>query len=334
MKTLYAPPKLPGRLAGLSCAFLLLLVMVASASGQSTDLGYPTPVRSTEISGTIAPRDLGDARLTRYYYLFTGTPGDLIVTAESENLEGDVDVFTAGVLRPLAKVSLYAGISKSGGSKTIYLRTRQALILRVEARTPNDNAGSFRVRFEGAFEAVGSEVPDPEPVIPTLSSENSAPKKGRRVTATGARIEEPEPEPTATTQPDAVTTTAPATATTETPAETPVATTPTEAATAEPPRPRTPRNRRSRTPRSTRPRPAPTTGRTPTPAEPAASEPAAEPASGPRLIIETKDGMRIERYMTNVRRVTVERGLIVVITTDGKIERQPMTNVLRMAIEP
>jgi hypothetical protein len=44
--------------------------------------------------------------------------------------------------------------------------------------------------------------------------------------------------------------------------------------------------------------------------------------------------MRIERYMTTVRRVTVEKGLIVVITKEGKIERQPLANVQRMAIEP
>ena len=329
MKTLYAPLKLQSRLAGLSGTLLLLLVLASGASAQSTDLGYPTPVRSGEISGAIAPRDLGDARLTRYYYLFTGTAGDLIVTAESENLEGDVDVFTAGVLRPLAKVSLYAGISKSVGSKTIYLRTRQSLILRVEARTPNDNPGTFRVRFEGAFEPVGSEVPDPEPVIPTLSSETTG-AKGRRVTATGARIEEPETEvePAATTQADANST--PTAPTTE-PSTEPPSTTSTDTATAETPRPRTPRNRRSRNNRT---RPAPTTRRTEPPAESSASTPTVEPASGPRLIIETKDGMRIERYMTTVRRVTVEKGLIVVITKEGKIERQPLANVQRMAIEP
>jgi hypothetical protein len=330
MKTLYAPRKLHNRLAGLSSALLLLLVLVTSVSAQSTDQEYPTPIRAAGISGTIMPRDLGDSRLTRYFYLFTGTPGDLIVTVESENLEGDVDVFTAGVLRPLAKISLYTGITRSGGAKTIYLRTRQSLILRVEARTPNDNEGSFRIRFDGAFEPVGSDIPDPEPLIPTISSADSNTKKGRRVTATGARIEEPEPEATATAEPD---TTSPATSTTEPPTETP-ATTTAEAAQPESPRPRTPRTRRSRTPRNTRTRPAPTIRRTPTPVEPAEPAPTAEAASGPRLIIETKDGMRIERYMTTVRRVTVERGLIVVITKDGKVERQPMDNVLRMAIEP
>jgi hypothetical protein len=330
MKTLYAPLKFR-RLVRLSAAFLLLFIAVGGARAQSTDIEYPTPVRSNEISGTIAPRDLGDSRLTRYFYSFTGTPGDLIITAESRNLEGDVDVFTAGTLRPLAKISLYAGSVRSGGTNTIYLKTREALILRVEARTPNDNEGSFRVSFTGSFEPISRDIPDPEPVIPTLSSANTS-GKGRRVTATGARIEEPEPVATVTPQPETET---------QPPAERPSAETPStetpataEAAEPQPARPRTPRSRRSRNSRNSRSRPATTARNTPTPAEAPATTPAVEPASGPRLIIETKDGMRVERYMTSVRRVTVERGQLVVVFVNGKIDRHPMSSVLRMAIEP
>jgi hypothetical protein len=44
--------------------------------------------------------------------------------------------------------------------------------------------------------------------------------------------------------------------------------------------------------------------------------------------------MRVERFMNTVRRVTVEGGQVVVITKDGKVERQPLTNILRMSIEP
>jgi hypothetical protein len=335
MKTLYAPLKFHGRLVGLFGTLFLLLILPASALAQSTDIQYPTPVRSNEISGAIAPRDLGDPRLTRYFYTFTGTPGDLIVTVESRNLDGDVDIFTTGALRPLAKVTMYAGGSSTSGSKTIYLRNRQSLILRVEARTPNDDEGIFRIRFEGTFEPIGSDVPDPEPVIPTLSSTTG--KQGRRVTATGARIDEPQPEVTATTQPETPqpATVTPSSSETPTPVENPPATTTARKTT---PRSRTPSNRRSRTPRTTtRTRPAPTARRrtTPAPVEPAPAPQPVEPAAaGPRLIIETRDGMRVERYMTTVRRVTVERGQIVVVTTDGKVERQPMTNVLRMAIEP
>ncbi|HEV7375823.1 MAG TPA: hypothetical protein VGN95_13975 [Pyrinomonadaceae bacterium] len=323
MKIVHAPLKRQNRLAALCNALALLLLLSISVAAQSTDMEYPTLVRSNELSGTIVPRDLGDPRLTRYFYSFTGTPGDLIVAVESKNLEGDVDVFTASTLRPLAKVSMYAGGTTSNGSKTIYLKTREPLILRVEARTPNDDEGSFRIRFDGAFEPISSDVPDREPVVPTVSSASN----GRRVTATGARIDEPEPA-AATTQPEIETPTMPKT---ETPA--PAETTTARATTPAPPRPRTPRTRRTRTPipRTTRTRPSPTARRTPTPVEPA---PAVEPASGPRLIIEMRDGMRVERYMTTVRRVTVENGQIVVITKDGKVDRQPMSNVLRMAIEP
>jgi hypothetical protein len=339
MKILHARPRYLNRPAALFGAFVLLLFGSINGAAQSTDIEFPTPVRAGEISGTISPRDLGDPRLTRYFYAFKGTPGDLIITAESENLEGDVDVFTAGALRPLAKISLYAGVTRSGGSKTIYLRTRESLILRVEARTPDDNAGSFRLRFNGAFEPLGSDVPDPEPVTPTLSAETSATKKGRRVTATGARIEEPEPEPVATTGSD---TSAPSERATDSPASTtsPETTATTaEAAKPAPPKPRTPRGNRRGTrsaPRNTRTRPTATARRTtPKPVEPTTeTAPTIEPAAGPRLIIETKDGMRVERYMTTVRRVTVDKGQIVVVTTDGKIDRQPMSNVLRMAIEP
>lgn len=328
MKTVSAPLKIHGWLMGSCCIFILLLILPVCAFAQSTNIEFPTPIRASEISGVISPRDVGDPRLTRYFYSFTGTPGDLIVTVESRNLDGDVDVFTAGALRPLAKISLYSGATTSGGAQTIYLRTRQSLILRVEARTPSDDEGSFRVRFSGGFEPISSDVPDPEPIIPTVSSAS----KGRRVTATGARIEEPAPEVTATTQPETSTpATTPATDT-STPAETPPTTA--EATTPQPTKPRTPRNRRSRASRSTTTRPASPTSRRRTPTVQPEPAPTVEPAAGPRLIIETRDGMKVERYMTTVRRVTVERGQIVVITTDGKVERQPLSNVLRMAIEP
>ncbi|MDQ3820961.1 MAG: hypothetical protein M3362_25210, partial [Acidobacteriota bacterium] len=285
----------------------------------------------------IAPRDVGDPRLTRYFYSFTGTPGDLIVTVESHNLEGDVDVFTAGTLRPLGKVSMYSGVSTSGGTKTIYLRTRESLILRVEARTPNDNEGSFLVRFSGTFEPMGPDVRDPEPVVPTVSSAS----KGRRVTATGARIEEPEPQPVvAETKPEPT----PAKPSTETAGPTETNAPTTEAVNTNAPKPVTTR-RRSGTGRTTRTRPATSRRRTtpaPKEAEPAPTETASTPApkpaepalSGPRLIIETKDGMRIERYMMTVRRVLVDGSEIIVILKTGKVEKQPMSNVQRMAIEP
>jgi hypothetical protein len=333
MKIVHAPLPFQKRLLALIGALALLLLLSLSVAAQSTEIEFPSPIRSNEISGTITPRDVGDPRLTRYFYTFTGTPGDLIVTVEGSNLEGDVDVFTAGTLRPLAKVSMYAGATASGGSKTIYLKTHASLILRVEARTPNDNDGSFRIRFTGTFEPISSDVPDPEVIAPTISSTG----KGRRVTATGARIAEPEPEVSTKTETPMPASATPPTTETLKPEETPATTA--EASKTVTPKPATTRVRRPGTPRTTRTRPGTTARRTTTPASPAPASSSStpttvEPASGSRLIIETRDGMKFERYMTTVRRVTVEYGQLVVVMKDGKVERQPMSNVLRMAIEP
>jgi hypothetical protein len=112
-------------------------------------------VRSNTVFGSIAARDLGDARLTDHYYAFTGTPGDLLITVQSNNLNGDVDVFTAGTLRPLLKLTLYAEIA-TPVTKGIYLRKREDLILRVEARSPNDDEGTYRLSFGGSFEPMSA----------------------------------------------------------------------------------------------------------------------------------------------------------------------------------
>src|SRR5688500_11473567 len=115
------------------CALLAVVFLTAvSLCAQSIDPSTPTPVRSNSVNASIAARDLGDARLTNHYYAFTGTPGDLLITVESQNLNGDIDVFTAGTLRPLLKLTLYAEIS-TPTTKSIYLRKREDLVLRIEA---------------------------------------------------------------------------------------------------------------------------------------------------------------------------------------------------------
>src|ERR687895_2436482 len=87
---------------------LLIFFTATVAFAQSLDVGAPTPIRSNQVNAKIAARDLGDSRLTDHYYAFTGTPGDLLITVHSKNLNGDIDVFTAGSLRPLLKLTLYA----------------------------------------------------------------------------------------------------------------------------------------------------------------------------------------------------------------------------------
>jgi len=319
-------------------ASLVLIFLTATVSfAQSVDVGSPTPVRSNTVSGKIAVRDLGDSRMTDHYFAFTGTPGDLLITIQSTNLNGDLDVFTAVTLRPLLKLSLYAE-STAPVTKGIYLRKREDLILRIEARSPNDDPGTYRLYFGGSFEPLpgGPDIaeaeaePSPEPA--------AAPgQKGRRVSSVGARIEEPAPPVTEV-------------AAAPTPAPTPEPTP--EAKPVETPKPAVaeksieeaaktaspPRNTRGRRPAPRRQPPPPKE----TPPVAAAEEepkpkpgaPEPEPEVGPRLIIETNDGTLINRSMSTVKRVTIENGQVVITGKDGKISRMLLINVVRMQIQP
>jgi hypothetical protein len=342
------------------CAALLLALIASNAVAQSIDVAWPSPVRTNEVRGVIPARDLGDPRVTDHFYAFTGTPGDVLLTVDSRNLNGDIDVFTASNLRPLLKFTVYAGTS-APITKSIYLRRQEDLILRVEGRTPDDDDASYSVRFGGAFEPItsGPLAEHEDAIQPALAAGTS--KGGRRVSAVGARIDEPpsevaetpkpEPTPIAPVKTKPRTTTARSTpgnsrprrpavgrtrpTTTAKPVETrkpdepPAKDEAGENATAQPSdteaatAPARPTGR-SKSARSTR-------------KEPAAKEPtaSAEPeASGPRLIIETSDGTLVDRLMGGVRRVTVENGQVVVIGKDGKIQRIPLASVVRMTIAP
>jgi hypothetical protein len=316
--------------AALVPACLFLMLTVGTTLAQSTDQEIPTPIRAADLSAEIPVRDLGDPRRTQHFFIFTGTPGDLVVSVESRNLNGDVDVFTAGSFRPLFKISLFASEGAGRTSKSVYLRARQDLILRVEARSPNDEPGTYRIQFGGSFEPFSGEIAGAE--TPTESDEKAAttPRKGKRVNAVGARID----EPASVVEEKAA-------------GEQPAIETPTP----EPAKPEPSKNARNRAgrrnPRPARSKPAPkpaenstTEGeakageaaKTDEPVVPPASETQVE--SGPRLIIETKEGVRIARSMSTVRRVVVDNGQIVVILRTGKIERTPLNSIVRMAIEP
>src|ERR1041384_2749069 len=87
-------------------ALAFVVVVPAWGAAQSSDLNAPTPVGANEIEGRIAPRDLGDPRLTSHFYTFNGTQGDVVLTIESNNLDGAVDLFLANGLRPLMQITL------------------------------------------------------------------------------------------------------------------------------------------------------------------------------------------------------------------------------------
>lgn len=317
--------------------------MARVSFAQSSDQNLPSPVLSKEISGRINALDLGDPRATRHYYAFSANPGDLLITVEGHNLNGDVDVFTAITLRPLMKTTMTATSQSSEITKGIYLRAHQILILRVEARTPNDDPGTYHIRFGGTFEPFSGGIPVAENAAPAEPAEDKG--DANRLSSVGATIPRP------------VTETAEAKTSTE---KTPEVTESTKKPVEKPlPAPRrntarnTRRNTRTAPPRRT-PAPKPTTetakekptetGETSaTPAEtttttkPATEKPANQElpqVPGTRLIIQQKDGTTINRPMSTVRRVVIEGPAIVIVLKTGKIERIAMSNVARMSIEP
>ena len=337
-----------------ACLVVILLTSLAGHTwAQSTDVAWPSPVRTNEVVGTIAARDLGDPRLTDHFYALTGTPGDLLITVDSRNLNGDIDVFTLSGLRPLLKFTVYAGSSGSI-TKGIYLRAQEDLMLRVEGRTPNDDDAVYRIHFGGSFAPITSgPLAEREDAAQPAPAEGMRGKGGRRVSSVGARIEEPRTEvaEAPTPEPTPVESSEPKTASTK----------------------RTSRNTRTRrpAPRRTLPtepvKPEETAAKDETENKPPAENPETEtktpakerrptrrsaaksttgrraekpPASqepedtGPRLIVETNDGTLVDRYMNSVRRVTVENGQVVVVGKDGKILRIPLASVVRMTISP
>ena len=320
----------------------LLLGLPGGAGAQSSDQNLPTPVLSSEVVGRIRPLDLGDPRLTRRFYAFEGTPGDLLLTVNTQNLNGDLDVFTAVTFRPLMKITFYASSRPQPIAKSVFLHGRQVLILRVEARTPNDDAGSYRIQFGGAFEPFSGGIPVAENAEP--QTDDSSERNAARLSSAGARIERPIAEPTpkpsekiaeeASSNP--ISPAKPANA------NPPKRVTPprrrgTRAARSKPPAPKEkPKTEAARTDEAkteeTQPKSETTTPKVDTAAPEKTTQEVTPP--GAHLIIEEKDGTKIDRPMATVRRVVVEGNTIVIVLKTGRIERIQMSNVLRMAIEP
>lgn len=379
-------------------ALVCLLAVASVAPGQSNRLESPTPATGAEIAGRISPLDLGDSRLTKHYYTFGARPGDLELTVVADNLEGDIDLFSAAGMRSLAKVTLYAGLGETG-TRTIFFRRAEAIILRVQARSPNDSDGTYRIRLGGTFApAPANALGESARTAETASTTATTPiRNGRRVNSVGARIEEPKPEvsakpaaPAPAEAPRAKETVAPksarngtpskraraprresarressgrgakpnATSSTNEPKTEPSSSEPTnretsntEAGRGEPARRAsagtTNRTRaaRTRVPRVKAKETAnsPVESSSPAPGNSdarAAREPASAAvavgleAPGSRLVLQLREGGLYVREMSDVRRVTVERGFVVVVLKSGRTERQPTTNVLRMSIEP
>src|SRR5215207_4596057 len=167
-------------------ALLTLSIAAGAALGQSTDQYSPTPVTSNEISGTIKARDVGDSRLTSYFYQFDGGQGDVFINVVARNFAGDIDVFTLNGLRPLTKIVLFADFGESETGRVIYLRKPEKMILRIQGRTPGDDAATFRIKFAGSFVASTQAEPSAEPSLPNVAAKNDS---GIRVNSVGTIVE-------------------------------------------------------------------------------------------------------------------------------------------------
>ncbi len=164
---------------------LLSFCAVVSTRAQSTSQEYPTPVITNEISGTIKARDVGDGRLTTYFYTFNGSQGDMFINVVTKNFNGDIDIFNAEGLRPMTKMVIYAEANENETGRVIYLRKPEKLILRVEGRTPGDEPATFKIKFAGSFVA-SAETEREQPKWPEITAANES---GIRVNTVGTIIE-------------------------------------------------------------------------------------------------------------------------------------------------
>ncbi len=154
--------------------FPLLLCIVFFAFGvsnaQSIRQDFPTPITTGEISGKVPARDIGDARLTNYFYAFNGVQGDVFVNVQTKNFNGDIEIFTANNLKSLTKITIYADISDSETGRVIYLRKPEKLILRIQGRTPNDDDATYRIKFAGSFAPLPATAENSAPELPEVKS--------------------------------------------------------------------------------------------------------------------------------------------------------------------
>ncbi len=133
-------------------AFLILIALSTSdLFAQSTEQNNPTPISTNELSGQIRARDIGDSRLTTYYYVFNGNRGDIFINVVTNNFSGDIDIFTVEGLNPRTKITIYADRSENETGRVVYMRQPEKLMMRIQGRSPNDDPATFQVKFAGSF---------------------------------------------------------------------------------------------------------------------------------------------------------------------------------------
>jgi len=347
----------------LACAALLTAAFGMTAAAQSTDANFPTNVTTSEIVGTVRARDVGDSRLTSYYYTFDGGQGDMFINVVTRNFAGDIDVFAAEGLRPLTKMVIFAEGGPSETGRLIYMRKPERLILRVQGRPPDDDPATFQIKFGGSFIAMAAKSDDKTPKLDRTETVSDAGIKVNSVGTIVAVIPKPQPpkktietvpqkpsEPVAKTKPKSETepkeTTSPPPEVTVSenipPAKEP-AKSESSAKPAKPPVKKSavagpstifsgkPKStaKAAGAPAKTAPAKGKATAKPPSPPPPVTPDPMASI----HLVVLLKDGNKIERPMNEVLKFSVDKGVLTVITREG-VATYSMLDVAKVTISP
>jgi hypothetical protein len=303
------------------------VVLCHLAQAQSNDQNFPTPVTSNELSGTIKARDIGDSRLTTHFYAFDGSQGDIFINVVTRNFTGDIDIFSAEGLRPLAKMVLYADAGVSENGRLIYVKQSEHLLLRVEGRTPNDDTATYQIKFAGSFVALKPGKPDKPP---TISDEEKSNDTTVDVNAVGTvNPSKPKPKPKKTPEPVATDPDTDTSATTDKEKTKPererikpivvVEDYPGESETTSKKAPDKTRPKETVRPPTTRKKPS-------IPKQP-------DPLANVHLVIAMKDGSVIERILSEVQRFNFDKGVLTVIGKDGKVTSFSMLDIDKVTIQ-
>ena len=322
---------------------ILLFCAAFSASSQSNDQNFPTPVNSNQLDGTIKARDIGDSRLTTYFFTFDGGQGDIFINVVTNNLNGDIDIFAADGLRPLTKIVLYADSTDYETGRVIYLRKPEKILMRIQGRSPNDDPATFKIKFAGSFAASSEIETDNMPKMPEVKKENDS---GVIVNSVGTIISV-KPKPT----PEPKETVAEKVKDKETAEET-VAENNEEEKNEKPqvivtenenPPEETVSNNEKYKSKKTKTleinnEPKTETAKTKKEKvtktrEKTKKETEPNPLENIRLVVLLKDGGKIERPMSEVIKFGVEKGILTIINKDGTIARYSILDVEKVTIE-
>lgn len=336
--------------------FIFSFFAALAVGAQSTNQNFPTPIAANEIAGTIAARDLGDARLTNYYYAFNGAQGDVFINLKTSNLDGDIDIFTADNLRPLTKITVFSDVPASETGRVVYLRKPEKLILRIQGRAPNDQPATFSLKFAGSFAPAQAIAENDAPAPPEVKTENqtnarvnsvgtiievkpipkpaeivavSEPERNvekeaveiepKKIDAKKTAVKKPKREPKRTSENEPK----PAVAAAEEISEKDI----TKDITANNTIEKTVSTKNKRVVRTK------TFGNKTEKTEKTKSAEEPNPLESVRLLILLKDGAKIERSMSEVLRVGVVKGVLTLIMKDGAINRFSILDVAKMTIE-